>query len=97
VPDSYPRKLKKRGACCWESQQQRRETSENSLQSHEQLNKEKKEKTQDLTSFDNLPTSSEQGERVLIEAINYRFQVTNIGDNISLYSQRSDEEKIKNT
>jgi len=27
-------------------------------QSHEQLNKEKKERTQDLTTFDNLPSSS---------------------------------------
>ena len=35
-------------------------------QTHEQLNKEKKERTQDLTRFGNLPTSSGQGEIVLL-------------------------------
>ena len=48
-------------------------------QSHEQSNKEERERErereriQDLTRFDNLPTSSGQEERVLIKSINYRF------------------------
>ena len=69
--------------------------------SHEQLNKEKKERTQVLTRHSNLPTSSGQGERILIESINYRLQVPGYkywGYYPSLYSQRNHEEKkTKNT
>ena len=46
-----------------ESKQQRSATPENSHQSHEQVNKGKKERTQDLTRYDNLPTSSGQKGR----------------------------------
>ena len=80
---------------CWESNQQRRWAPENSHQSYEQVNKEKKERTQDLTRFDNLPTSSGQGERVIIELINYRLQVINIGDNTPLYIAKETIKKRK--
>ena len=62
-------------------------------QSHEQLSKEKKERTQDLTRFDNLPTSSGQKERVLIESINYRLQ--NIGDTTPPYIAKEITKKKK--
>jgi len=64
-------------------------------QSHEQLSKEKKERIQDLMRFDNLRTSSGRGERVLIESINYRLHVTNIGDNTPLYIAKEDMKKKK--
>ena len=66
-------------------------------QSHEQLNKEKKERTQDLIRFNNLPTSSGQGERVLIESINYMLQVsrTNIGDTTPPYIAKETTKKRK--
>ena len=80
----------------WEFKQQRRGIPENSHQSHEQVNKEKKERTQDLTKFDNLSTSSGQRERVLIELINYGYKYWT--QYPSLYGQRSHEEKkTKNT
>ena len=77
---------------CWESKQQRTVTLENSHQSHEQVNKKrKKERTQDLTRFDNLPTfSGQERERALNQ-----LHVTNIGDNIPLYIAKEATKKRK--
>jgi len=80
--------------------QQRRRPPENSHQPHEQLNKEKKERTQDLTRFDKLPTSSVQAKRVLIESINYGLQITgfqdtNIGDTTPPYIAKETTKKRK--
>ena len=83
----------------WESHAAEKPPLENSHQMHEQLNKEKKERTQDLTRFGNLPTSSGQGNRVLIESINYRLQitqgVTNIGGTIPPYIAKEITKKRK--
>ena len=80
-----------------ESKQQRTTTLENSHQSHKQVNKGKKERTQDLTRFDNLLTSSEQKGREFLSnqlIIGYKYW----GQYSSLYSQRSyEEKKTKNT
>jgi len=73
----------------------------NNHQPKEQLNKEKKERTQYLTRFGNLLTSSRQGDRVLIELINYRLQLWEYKYweyYPPLYSQKNHEEKkTKNT
>jgi len=45
--------------------------------------------------FGNLPTSSGQRKRVLIESINFRLQVTNIGGNTSLYIAKEAMKKRK--
>ena len=86
--------------------QQRRWMPKNSHQQHEQLNKEKNGRTQDLTRFGYFFTSLGQGERVLIESINYRLQDPDIRDP-SLYSKEtrkkrkpkipnSDQKRIQN-
>jgi len=69
--------------------------SENNQPYHKQLNKEKQEKTQDLTRFDNFPKSSEQGDRVIIESINYNLHIINIRDNTPLYIAKGTRKKRK--
>jgi len=76
-----------------ESKQQRSATPENSHQSHEQVNKGKKERTQDLTRYDNLPTSSGQKGREFL--LNQSLQTINIGDNTSLYIAKEVMKKRK--
>ena len=67
------------------------------------LNKEKKERTQNLMWFGNLPTSSGQGREFLLNQsiTGYGFQDFRIqiwGHYPSLYSQKNHEEKeTKNT
>ena len=49
--------------------------------------------TKYLTRFDNLPTSSEQGERIIIEF--NQLQVTNIGDTTPPYIAKESTKKRK--
>jgi len=55
--------------------------------------KQERKQTQYLTRFGNLPTSSGQGERVLIEF--NQLQVTNIGDNTPPYIAKESTKKRK--
>ena len=75
------------------------EPPENSHHWHEQINKEKKEKTQDLMRFDNLPMSWGQGRELLLNQSIIGFHGYKYwGHYTSLYSKSNHKEKkIKNT
>ena len=70
---------------------------ENSHQRHKQLNKEKKERTQDLTSFDNLPSPRGKGREFLLNQsiTGYRFRDINIGDTTPPYIAKETTKKKK--